>query len=58
MSQWGRRRHSDETIRQIAALGKVMPHCAATYRELAKRFHCGASTVAKIICGWVLTKGS
>jgi hypothetical protein len=57
MSQWGRRKHSDQKIRQIVALGKVMPHCEATYRELARRFDCGFSTVEKIVGGWILPKG-
>lgn len=56
MSQWGRRKHSDAKIREIAALGRAMPHCRETYLQLSKRFGCGFSTVEKIVGGWVLPR--
>ena len=56
--RWGRPVHKDETIREIAALCKTMPRCNKTDEELARRFHCAASTVRRIACGWLVPKGT
>jgi len=49
---------TDEAIREIARTGRAAPKGArlSLYRALARQYGCGASTVGRIVNGWILPK--